>query len=885
MTLSQLHLLRRLKCSKSIRHYLFPQIPNAVSFSSLSSTPGSAHQSPPADKPSSLSARMSFIFEQIDEIDKKREEKDETLQRIRSWRESKKQQIGPSFEPPESENTEGLKAELVKSEALLANSGVKEVELVHPWAEWIELMERLVQQNYFDHRRKDEDGMMEGLGLDISEDATEDDKRLDFTRDFRTVQTAMVNFGRDRFDILRALSRQDLQILVGYGCPSADKKVSYSAKLLRKHVHLDEGDVCSSCSLRGSCEKAYLLTNKEDEPRTIDVMRLLLAYGFDPIDGSVVNKSLIKMKSVKTVVRKLLHQVVKLSAVPIDPNLPPPVIKYPPPKVKQPPPPPKKRIGRSDVEMKKGDWLCPKCDFLNFAKNTVCLQCDAKRPKRQLLPGEWECPECNFLNYRRNTACFHCEHKRPPDTYTTENQYPENQHGPRMRMNKPPERKDVSNAWNFDFDDNESDGADVATFEYADSQKIDQDFHLGRQNPGEYPRRQHEDGPETRSRKGYSDFSSPVERVGFNDFDEEDDDVDSYEIVSQNEVPKMSRIDFSELEADSESEDVETTEGNLHARGGAKYSKRGKKQTHRDSEDDEVAFDTDDDLPIHPNWKSSHVVNPKRQQRDRDHLSFVSDDDDLGLGSDSDDETFGSKKGGNSNRAPNRMNNRTGGRSSFKGNNFSETDSDDEPSYQRNKPRDQAGRRGMAAKNNSFNRDFDSGPNRNNRESRDRSYNGKSRSSFKGNNFSETDSDDELSNHRNKPRDRAGGRGMTAKRGSFNSNNGKSRSSFKGNNFSGMDSDDELSYRHNKPRDRGRGMSAKKDSFNSDFDSGSNRNNRERSYNGKSKNGRDSNSSKFRSNRQGGSFDKRGGRSNNFDNETHSYMDDEKNRRPRNNVR
>lgn len=118
--------------------------------------------------------------------------------------------------------------------------------------------------------------------------------------------------------------------------------------------------VCSSCSLRGSCEKAYLLTNKEDEARTMDVMRMLLAYGFDPIDGSVENRSLLKMKSVKTIVRKLLHDVVKLSAVPIDPNLPPPVIKKPPPKVKQPPPPPKRRVGRDDIEMKKGDWLCPK---------------------------------------------------------------------------------------------------------------------------------------------------------------------------------------------------------------------------------------------------------------------------------------------------------------------------------------------------------------------------------------------------------------------------------------------------------------------------------------------------------------------------------------------
>lgn len=87
-------------------------------------------------------------------------------------------------------------------------------------------------------------------------------------------------------------------------------------------------------------------------------MRVLLAYGFDPVN--TVNKSVLKQKSVKTVVRKLLYEVVKLSSVPIDPNLPPPVIKKPPPKVKQPPPPPKRRVGRDDIEMKKGDWLCPK---------------------------------------------------------------------------------------------------------------------------------------------------------------------------------------------------------------------------------------------------------------------------------------------------------------------------------------------------------------------------------------------------------------------------------------------------------------------------------------------------------------------------------------------
>lgn len=38
---------------------------------------------------------------------------------------------------------------------------------------------------------------------------------------------------------------------------------------------------------------------------------------------------------------------------------------------------------------------------MNFAKNSICLQCDSNRPKRQLLPGEWECPEyvsCCFVN-------------------------------------------------------------------------------------------------------------------------------------------------------------------------------------------------------------------------------------------------------------------------------------------------------------------------------------------------------------------------------------------------------------------------------------------------------------------------------------------------------
>jgi DNA polymerase zeta len=77
------------------------------------------------------------------------------------------------------------------------------VELVHPWPEWIELMERLAQQHYFDPSRKVADNMVESLGLDVSGVGNESDGvGIDFNN-FRAVQTACINFGKDRFDIFR----------------------------------------------------------------------------------------------------------------------------------------------------------------------------------------------------------------------------------------------------------------------------------------------------------------------------------------------------------------------------------------------------------------------------------------------------------------------------------------------------------------------------------------------------------------------------------------------------------------------------------------------------------------------------------------------------------
>ncbi|XP_059652431.1 uncharacterized protein LOC132299684 [Cornus florida] len=671
-----------------LSHRLAPKNFPSLSFlqsNSTSTSNNTTTTSSDPNKPTSLSARLSFVFDQIDAIEKERSEKDETLQRIRAWRESKKNKNNEDTknlgsDSPELGSSElkstGLDSGELEAKKNEERGGLmkKAVELVHPWPEWIELMERLVHQNYFDHRRKDEDKMIEDLGFDMSQVAEEG---IDFMRDWKTVQTACINFGKDRFDILRSLSRQDIQILVGHGCPSADKKVVFSAKLLRKHVHLDEGDVCSSCSLRNSCERAYLITNKEDEARTIDVMRVILTYGFDPVNGSVVNESLLKIKSVKTVIRKLLHEIVKLSAVPIDPNLPPPVINKPPPKVKQPPPPPKKRVGRDDIEMKKGDWLCPKCDFMNFAKNTVCLQCDGQRPKRQLLPGEWECPKCNFLNYRRNMACFHCEHKRPPDEFT-ENQMQERQRGPRTSMEKVPSRAEVSNAWNFDFDDNESDGADVATFEYADSRNMNDDFPLDSRVHGENIRGAEDfhnasKNPRVCERE-YSDPGQKKPGMGFDDFDDEEDDVDSYELDTQNsnQVKKNSSIDFSEVEGYSDSEDIEVYGGNRLAPQRTRSLSHNKplKPIHKKtpisgSEDDELDFDSDEDLPVHPNWKSSHVADSRQGNRRKGGRSFGSDEE-LELSSGSEDfanKDFGPRQNKGNRRGSSRGDFRRGGRS------------------------------------------------------------------------------------------------------------------------------------------------------------------------------------------------------------------------------
>ncbi|KAF2607464.1 hypothetical protein F2Q68_00046229, partial [Brassica cretica] len=246
----------------------------------------------------------------------------------------------------------------------------------------------------------------------------------------------------------RYLSKKDMKVIAGCGCPSIDRKVVNSGKRLRAYVGIDEVNVCGSCNLRGKCERAYAQARDEEGARTIDVMRILLTYGLDSISPAVVNRA-CQTKFVEDSVRKLLRESVEYSLQDVEsaetvtsrdelqPN-----------SLESDERDPRKRPGdwhcteckflnfaknirclRCDVfseerlkqlkqeqkdhlPLKKGDWICQTCNFLNFAKNTGCLRCKDKPSMRQINPGEWECESCYYINFRRNSVCLKCDHKR-----------------------------------------------------------------------------------------------------------------------------------------------------------------------------------------------------------------------------------------------------------------------------------------------------------------------------------------------------------------------------------------------------------------------------------------------------------------------------------------
>ncbi|KAL5721836.1 hypothetical protein ACHQM5_005431 [Ranunculus cassubicifolius] len=309
----------------------------------------------------------------------------------------------------------------------------------HPWPEWVEFLGKLKKLGFIKNENEEED----------EEESDGDGVRRYSKKELYTWNHACLDFARERFDIFKSLSTEHIQAVVECGCPNLDRKPVNSAKRLRATLGIDEGDVCSACKLREDCDRAYgILKDNEATARTVDIMRMLLFYALDPLvlyggekpDGR---------ERIEVSARKLLSELSDLSETIPDPSLPKPAVN-PPRQMKEktmgsesqnvemkrgdwictkcnfmnfarnlrclecktegP-----QRINVGDVEMKKGDWNCTQCQFMNFARNTECMRCRNARPKRELLPGEWECPSCDFLNYRRNTVCLKCNCDRPRD--------------------------------------------------------------------------------------------------------------------------------------------------------------------------------------------------------------------------------------------------------------------------------------------------------------------------------------------------------------------------------------------------------------------------------------------------------------------------------------
>ncbi|XP_010461677.1 PREDICTED: zinc finger protein VAR3, chloroplastic [Camelina sativa] len=294
----------------------------------------------------------------------------------------------------------------------------------HPWPEWVTFVDRLKTKGYF---TKD----------------TEDDTVY---QEMNLVKDACLSFARDRYDLLRSLTSGDVQALVERGCPNLFRKTVNSSKRIRAHVRLDEGDVCGSCDLRSSCDRAYvILKDTEADARTVDVMRLLL---FNALDSIVISRGEIPpgKELIHESARRLLLELVEFSEKPLSPALPKPSSKESlPPKERafksrndepssqrvafksRNDEPSSQRVAlRNDEPSQRdrlhysADWACPRCDFVNFARNERCRECNEvadRRPAATVVKeGDWLCPECSFLNFTRNQSCLKCKAKGPKKT-------------------------------------------------------------------------------------------------------------------------------------------------------------------------------------------------------------------------------------------------------------------------------------------------------------------------------------------------------------------------------------------------------------------------------------------------------------------------------------
>ncbi|KAB2607698.1 zinc finger protein VAR3 [Pyrus ussuriensis x Pyrus communis] len=244
----------------------------------------------------------------------------------------------------------------------------------HPWPEWSHFLNSLSAAGYNGTNGQDE---FTAVVRDLPEE-------------FMLAANVCLAFSRQRAGLLRLLSRRDLEVVVENGTPFLFQNGDDSLRRMR--LFLGQGD-----------------TNALDidTAQTVDLMRFILSYASAPVLSSDRN-NLYNREIVELSVRTLLGEMAKLCFSAPDSNFIGAMQSRSPDNYGESVRP----FGKT-IEMKRGDWICQRCNFMNFARNMKCLECEEARPKRQLTGNEWECPQCDFFNYGRNTVCLRCDCKRP----------------------------------------------------------------------------------------------------------------------------------------------------------------------------------------------------------------------------------------------------------------------------------------------------------------------------------------------------------------------------------------------------------------------------------------------------------------------------------------
>ncbi|KAG6494281.1 zinc finger protein VAR3, chloroplastic-like [Zingiber officinale] len=271
---------------------------------------------------------------------------------------------------------DGFSETLVSTPTFLANA-------FHPWPEWSNLLDYLRNAGYFSNQAPlaigdDDDSLVTGEYL---------------TEELVKTAQACLSFARDRSHFIRFLNKKDIEIIVENGSPFLFKNGAHSTRRLQSFLRADGAEAQDS-----------------EVAQTVDIMRYLVSFACSihatSDANSLRNRDLV-CESTQTLLAELVNLVVRGPGSGLNEAVDGHNVmrhdQFP-------------RPTGQNVQMKRGDWICPKCTFMNFARNVRCLECNESRPKRVLTGGEWECPQCDFFNYGRNMSCLRCDCKRPVAT-------------------------------------------------------------------------------------------------------------------------------------------------------------------------------------------------------------------------------------------------------------------------------------------------------------------------------------------------------------------------------------------------------------------------------------------------------------------------------------